>query len=147
MKKNASELLNRLGISINPTIQLMELPIGQQQLVAIVKALAANPRIIILDEPTSSLGRETENLHSVLRDLKQSGVTIIYISHRLEDVMAIADRVTIMRDGEIIETTPVADIDIDTMVSYMVGKRLRIVHWTIDKCVGKTISQLRLIQR
>ncbi len=139
MKKNASELLNRLGISINPTIQLMELPIGQQQLVAIVKALAANPRIIILDEPTSSLGvRETENLHSVLRDLKQSGVTIIYISHRLEDVMAIADRVTIMRDGEIIETTPVADIDIDTMVSYMVGKRLEDQYPTIDKCVGKT---------
>src|SRR5687767_2587942 len=100
-KQRAKELLDRIGARINPEQTAAELSMPQQQLVEIARALGANARVLILDEPTASLSEEdTRNLFRVIRELRASGVGMIYISHRLEELPAIADRVTVLRDGE-----------------------------------------------
>src|SRR5215207_1358347 len=104
-RKQAAELLARVGARIDPETFAGELSMPQQQLVEIARALGANAKILILDEPTASLSEEdTNNLFRVIRELRAGGVGMIYISHRLEELPAIADRVTVLRDGETIET-------------------------------------------
>lgn len=96
----ASKILRRVRLNVAPSMKVGELRVGQQQLVEIAKTLSRQARIIILDEPTSSLNEEdSENLLNLLRELKQEGVTIIMISHRLREVVSIADTVTVLRDG------------------------------------------------
>ena len=125
MDGNAQSVLNELGAAIDPTVRLGELSISQQQLVEIAKAYAAEPRIIVLDEPTSSLSEhETTALFSILRRMKDSGIAIIYISHRLKEVLEIADDVTILRDGSVIDTRPAAGITAAEMIRLMVGREV-----------------------
>lgn len=101
----ADELLAQLGLSLNTNRQVGTLRVGEQQLVEIAKALAANIRILILDEPTSALSEtEIENLMGVMESLRQQGVTLIYISHKLEEVFRIADAITVLRDGKCVGT-------------------------------------------
>ncbi len=102
MMREAHALLHRAGVALDPALRVASLRMGERQLVAIAKALAAEARILILDEPTAALSAtEAEHLFTVVRELRGRGVGIIYISHRLEEVARIADRVTVMRDGAV----------------------------------------------
>jgi ribose transport system ATP-binding protein len=122
----AQVLMQRLGLHCSPRDLVSELTIGQQQLVEIARALSLRSRLLILDEPTSSLSeRETLRLFEVLRDLKNAGLSIVYISHRLKEVEAIADRVTVLRDGRNAGELTRQDIRHEAIVRLMVGRELK----------------------
>jgi ribose transport system ATP-binding protein len=122
----AEALLRRVGLSVPPGRAVGELAIGQQQLVEIARALAQSARIIIMDEPTSSLSqKETETLFGVIADLKRAGVTVLYISHRLAEVQAVADRVTVLRDGKNAGELGREQISHVAIVRLMVGRDLK----------------------
>lgn len=121
-ERRAAELLARLDQPISPRELVANLKVGQQQLVEIAKALADNADILILDEPTSALSKtEVEILFRVIRELTRQGVSIIYISHRLEELMAIGDVITILRDGRFQAEAQVSDIDVPWIVRQMLG--------------------------
>ena len=108
-RAHASELLDRIGARVRPEALAGELSMPEQQLVEIAKALDTNASVLILDEPTASLGdRDTENLFRIILELRAKGVAIVYISHRFEELGRIADRVTVLRDGQSIETRAMA---------------------------------------
>ena len=118
----ARVLLQRLEHPIDPGTLVGDLRIGEQQIVEIAKALAADVRVLIMDEPTSALSNtEVDTLFRVIEDLTQRGVAIVYISHRLEEILRIGDYVTVLRDGRLQATARVADIDVPWMISQMVG--------------------------
>ena len=120
---SSRDALQRIGLDVDPATIVSKLPIGRQQLVEIAKALSANARIIIMDEPTSSLSAgEAERLFSVVRELKDRGVSVIYISHRLGEVTTLADRVLVLRDGENAGELENDAIDHQSMVQLMVGR-------------------------
>jgi ABC-type sugar transport system ATPase subunit len=121
----AKALLNRVGVEIDPDIPCNQLSIAQQQVVEIAKALSLAAKIIIMDEPSATLTpQEVEFLFEVIRDLQQQGIGIIYISHRLPEIFQIADRVTILRDGQHVATKDTAEVTRDTLIEMMVGRRL-----------------------
>jgi ABC-type sugar transport system ATPase subunit len=125
MRRESEELLSRLGADFSPDMLVSELSLAQQQLAEIAKALARSPGILILDEPTSSLSpREIEDLFRVLRDLKAHGVTILYISHHLEEVFALCDAITVMRDGRHVLTRPTSELSQEAVIRAMVGRDL-----------------------
>jgi D-xylose transport system ATP-binding protein len=126
------ELLKQIGMNteetviINPDEKIKNLGIGQKQMVEIAKALAKDVKLLIMDEPTSALTEtEVDVLLGIVKTLKEKGVSVIYISHRLDEVMRIADEITILRDGRTIETRQRNEIDKDTMISLMVGRELK----------------------
>ncbi|MDR0644818.1 MAG: sugar ABC transporter ATP-binding protein [Treponema sp.] len=123
----AVELLKKVGLTENPHILIKDIGVGKQQLVEIAKALAKNVRLLILDEPTASLN-ETDSVHllNLLRELRKSGVTSILISHKLNEVASIADRITVIRDGEVITNLDkeINSFDEATIISAMVGRSL-----------------------
>jgi ribose transport system ATP-binding protein len=123
--RRSAELLERVGVALNTRLAVGSLGVGQQQLVEVAKALHRTPRLIVMDEPTASLGlAEIDELFRVIRELRARGVSIVYISHRLDEIFAICDRVTVMRDGTVVDTRTVADSDIETLVHMMVGRTL-----------------------
>jgi ribose transport system ATP-binding protein len=123
---DALPYLRRLGLNCSPRTPVASLSTGQQQLVEIARALSLNARILIMDEPTSSLTqRETDRLFEVIRELRQSGVSVLYISHRLKEVDAIADRVVVLRDGRNAGELTREEIRHDAMVRLMVGRELK----------------------
>lgn len=123
MAMQTRALLERLGLDCSPEATVSDLPIGKQQMVEIAKALSANARILIMDEPTSSLTEtEAERLFAVIADLRTQGVSIIYISHRLREVTRIADRVVVLRDGSNAGELTGTDITHENMVRLMVGR-------------------------
>ena len=123
--KAASALLKRLGIEIDAQRRIAELRIGEQQLVEIAKALSLDARILIMDEPTSALSTaECDTLFKVVRQLAQAGVAIIYTSHRLDEVLALANRVTVLRDGQRVLTAPIEGLSQGAIISAMVGREV-----------------------
>jgi ABC-type sugar transport system ATPase subunit len=123
--QQAKKLLDRFKLAIDPEARVGELGVGQQQLVEIVKALSKRSRILILDEPTAALSdTEVAILLDILRGLRSEGVTCVYISHRLEEVLAISDRVTVLRDGQTIETLNTADLTKGEIIRRMVGREI-----------------------
>ena len=123
--REAKQFLAAVGLDVKPDTLVSTLAIGQQQLVEIAKALSTNARVLIMDEPTSSLSaREAENLFKVIRDLRTRGVSIVYISHRLGEVKRLADRVTVLRDGENSGGLAREEINHAAMVKLMVGRDL-----------------------
>jgi ribose transport system ATP-binding protein len=125
MRAEASRWLARVGLDLDPSTLCGSLPIAQRQLVEIAKALSANARILILDEPTSSLSaRETERLLSMLDELRRSGVAVVYVSHHLDEVLAIADRALVLRDGRMAGTLDRSTMDRSTIERLMVGRDL-----------------------
>jgi ribose transport system ATP-binding protein len=129
MVKAAEALLRRLKIDIDPEVRVAELRVGEQQLVEIAKALSLDARILIMDEPTSALSSsECETLFNVVRQLAAAGVAIIYTSHRIDEVTALADRVTVLRDGRRVLTAPIADLSPGAIISAMVGRDLALTH-------------------
>jgi len=123
--QQAKKLLDRFKLAIDPEARVGELGVGQQQLVEIVKALSKRSRILILDEPTAALSdTEVVILLDILRGLRSEGVTCVYISHRLEEVLAISNRVTVLRDGQTIETLNTADLTKGEIIRRMVGREI-----------------------
>lgn len=121
-ERRAGELLRRLDQRVSPKATMGELPVGVQQIVVICRALAQDVRVLIMDEPTSALStKEVETLHATIRGLAQSGVAIVYISHRLEEIMEIGDHVTVLRDGRLVAEAAVPDIDVHWIVEQMIG--------------------------
>lgn len=124
-RREAEALFRRINIQIDPDTPCRDLTVAQQQCVEIAKALSQNARIIVLDEPSAVLtDREVEKLFAIIRDLQSHGIGIIYISHRLDEIFALADRATVMRDGEYIETQPVARLSRERIIELMVGRKL-----------------------
>ncbi|WP_292592523.1 sugar ABC transporter ATP-binding protein [Mesorhizobium sp.] len=121
----AGALLQRLGIELNPEARVGSLRVGEQQLVEIAKALSMSARILIMDEPTSALSpAECQRLFRIIRQLADNGVAIVYISHRIDEVMHLASRVTVFRDGRRVLTEAMAKLDEDSIISAMVGRNL-----------------------
>lgn len=125
LREKTRELLNSLNLDLSPDTLIDDISPGQRQMVEIAKALNLDAKIIIFDEPTTSLtARETEQLFEIIRHLRENGVTMIYISHILGDVIDIADEVAVLRDGNLIGTGPVSEFDINKMISMMIGRDL-----------------------
>ncbi len=126
MRNFSHETLESLGVDINPNARIAGLPVGERQLVEIARALSQNAELIIMDEPNSALtDRETQTLFDIIRRMKEQGMTVIYVSHRLEEVFTIADRITVLRDGHYVGTENVADTTIPETISKMIGRELR----------------------
>ena len=125
MNADAIAILNRLNIRLDPTIQLNKLPVSKQQMVEIAKALSTESEVLIMDEPTSALTEsEIDELFEVIHTLRDRGVAIIYISHRLEELKRIVDRISIFRDGHSVSTDNYSAIGMDEIVNRMVGRKL-----------------------
>jgi ribose transport system ATP-binding protein len=121
----ATALLARLGLALDPEVKVGRLRVGEQQLVEIAKALSLDARVLIMDEPTSALSTaEAERLQWVVRQLAREGVAIVYITHRLDEVFALADRVTVLRDGRLALTAPAAELSRAEIIKAMVGREL-----------------------
>src|SRR5712691_7526856 len=142
--RRARELMERAGASIEPERLVSTLSMPEQQLVEIAKAIGADAKILIMDEPTASLTeREVESLFSVIRLLRSRGVGIIYISHRLDELSSIADRITVLRDGETIATKPRDEVDRLQLISMIVGREITAVFPKRKVSLGKVVLELR----
>lgn len=143
MVERAGSVLDEIGATIDPKVRVGDLTIGQQQLVEIAKAYSANPKIIVLDEPTSSLSEhETDALLKILLRMRDSGIAIIYISHRLKEVLSIADEVTILRDGAMIETRKADGITPAQMIKLMVGRDVANIFPKIQSKIGAPVMRV-----
>ncbi len=125
IRARAHRVLDELGLELPFDVPVSRLSVGQQQLVEIAKALAKSARIIVMDEPTAALSdREIERLFTIVRRLRAAGAGVIYISHRMEELSRIADRVTVMRDGKVVTTRDAGDFPFDEIIHAMVGRQL-----------------------
>ncbi|WP_329458885.1 sugar ABC transporter ATP-binding protein [Streptomyces sp. NBC_01497] len=128
MNRDAAEALGRYGVDVDVTRPLRTLGLGAQQMVALARAVGIDARVVVMDEPTSSLEpREVETLFSVIRDLRARGIAVVYVSHRLDELYAICDRVTVLRDGALVHTGAMADLQRLRLVSLMLGREMSTV--------------------
>lgn len=140
MNAEVQKMLEEMGIDMNPALRAGDLGVAYQQIIEIVKAVAADSRILILDEPTAPLtNNETKVLFNIIQKLKEKKVTIIYISHRMEEIFEICDRVTIMRDGKYVTTKNTQDISKKELIAYMVGRELGEDYPQRQKALGETV--------
>src|SRR5215831_2952266 len=146
--RRGSELLQQLDARIDPGADAADLTMAQQQLVEIARALASKARILILDEPTACLSeKETQILFDVLRNLRGQGVGIVYISHRLEELSEIADRVTVLRDGAVVATRPMSEVNRQELIQLMVGRELSTIFPKRTIAPGDVVFELRQLKR
>jgi ABC-type sugar transport system ATPase subunit len=130
MEERARRLFDRLGAPISPRAKVGDLRIGDQQMVEIAKALAFDAAIVIMDEPTSALSdSEVARLFRVIHDLRKAGATVLYISHKMNEVFTLADRVTVLRDGRFVASAPRAEITPDQVVRWMVGREIAALNY------------------
>jgi len=148
MEEECELLLSDLGVNLSPNQLIQDLGINSQQLVAIAKALSRKSRILIMDEPSAALSlKEVGVLFDTLRTLKRKGIGIIYISHRLEEVFEIGDRVTILRDGKLIKTCSIEEIDLPGLICYMIGRSLKNQYIKENSTIGDPILLVRKLNR
>jgi ribose transport system ATP-binding protein len=144
MKAVANEQFEKLNISIPLTKEAEQCSVGQQQMIEIAKALMTDAKVIIMDEPTAALtDREIDTLFTVIRSLKKAGVSIVYISHRMEEIFTICDSITVMRDGRTVDTTPIPETNFDEVVKKMVGRELTDRFPARDPKPGETMLEVR----
>lgn len=144
MEREAKEILDDLKIDISPNQIVGELPVSKQQMVEIAKALSIHAKILIMDEPTSSLtAREIEDLFRIIKKLKSEGKGIVYISHRLEELQHIVDRVTIMRDGQYITSMDFGAVTMEQIISYMVGREIKEKFPRVECKKGKKVFEVK----
>ncbi|MBC3787006.1 sugar ABC transporter ATP-binding protein [Spirosoma utsteinense] len=125
LTEKAGALLEQMGVAIRPDMPVKYLSVAQMQMVEIARAISNNASVIIMDEPTSALAdAEVATLFRIIGELTRQGVAIIYISHKMDEIFTIADTVTVLRDGKYIATRPAAELDIDTLIALMVGRKL-----------------------
>ncbi len=141
MNAEVQSVLDRLGITnIKPNSLVKHLSMAQKQLVEIAKALSHNSKLIVMDEPTSSLTEvECQKLFTIIRDLKASGISFIYISHKMDEIFDICDDITIMRDGKFVSTGRVEDMSYDQIISQMVGRTLTDIYPKEEVPIGDTV--------
>jgi rhamnose transport system ATP-binding protein len=140
----ARDLLDQLGARIDPAAEVRSLTMPEQQLVEIAKAIGADAKAVIMDEPTASLSeREVENLFRVIGELKVRGIGVVYVSHRLDELPRIADRVTALRDGSLVGTQPMAGTTRADLIRMMVGRELAAVFPKKEAAIGKVILETR----
>lgn len=138
--KRAAELLSQYNLNMNPKALMESLTLAQMQMIEILKAVSCNARLVIMDEPTSSLdSEETERLFRTIRNLKEQGVTIIYISHRMEEIFKICDSYSVFRDGHFIGTGKVDEISVNELISMMVGRKVENIFPKVDCPIGDVV--------
>lgn len=140
--KRSTDVLKRVRLNINPEVKVKDLGVGKQQLVEIAKALSRNARILILDEPTSALNEiDSHNLLQLLRELRQHGVTCILISHKLKEVIEIADTVTVLRDGKTISTLDAhqGEVSENILIKHMVGREINNIYPTRKRTISDEV--------
>lgn len=143
-RRRAAKLLESIGAEISPDAEVRSLSMPEQQLVEIACALGAEARIVIMDEPTASLTQKEQHLlFKVVRNLRESGVGVIYISHRLEEIFALADRVTVLRDGESLGTNPVDDLNEAQMIKLMVGREVDTIYPVAEGEPGRVVLSVK----
>jgi rhamnose transport system ATP-binding protein len=148
MRKRVQDLFDRLGVRLDPERPVRGLSIADQQLVEIAKALSFDARVLIMDEPTAALsGPEVQRLFNVVRALREQGAGVLFISHRLEEVSALCDSVTVMRDGAVVHDARIADMTPDEMVRRMVGRELSALFPKQDSAVGSTVLTVDRLTR
>lgn len=144
MNRDAAAILRKLGVALSPTTLVGDLPVSKQQMVEIAKALSVNARVLIMDEPTSALtSKEINDLFVIIRQLKAEGCGVVYISHRLEELKHIVDRVTIMRDGHLITCGNFSDMNMESIIANMVGREIKEKFPRVACSVGRTILEVR----
>ena len=144
MRKQAREWLARVGMqSIDPDMPVARLSVGQQQMVEIAKALGQNARVLIMDEPTAALSeRETDTLFALIRELRGSGAGIVYVSHRMEEIFVLCDRISVLRDGHFVGSRPVPGLSLDEIVQMMVGRSLEARFPSRDVAPGEVLLKV-----
>ncbi len=148
MNEKAGEALARLGVDFDPRTLMRNLSVGQQQMVEICKAFMVNAKTIIMDEPTAALTQEeSEVLFKVIRVLKSQGVSIIYISHRMEEIFELSDRVSVLRDGKTIGTCNIEDIDMNGIVKMMIGREIGDRYPERDTKIGDVVLEVDKLGR
>jgi inositol transport system ATP-binding protein len=148
MIANTRELLNRLEININPTAVMKSLSVANTQMVEIAKAISYDASLIIMDEPTSAITeREVAHLFRMIRALKEKGVAIIYITHKMDEVFQIADDVTVFRDGRHIATVPASQTDKNSLIAMMVGRELTNIFPKEEAPIGEVVLSVRNLTR
>ncbi len=148
MRARAAALFERLGVHLDPDRPARGLSIADQQLVEIAKALSFDARVLVMDEPTAALsGVEVQRLFSVARSLRDAGTAVLFISHRFDEVFALCERITVMRDGRWISTDPVADVTVDEIVRRMVGREVSAMYPKLQTAVGEPRLEVRGLTR
>lgn len=144
MNKKARNLMDSLGLRIEPTDIVGSLSVAQQQMIEIVKALSVGAKILVMDEPTASLSKkEVEMLFETIEELKRKGISIIYISHRMEELFRITDRITVMRDGQYIGTKITKETTRDELITMMVGRELKDLYVKSDHEIGEVVLEVK----
>jgi len=148
MTADAKALMDELGVDIDVRTLVGKLPVAMQQMVEIAKATSRKSRIIAMDEPSATLtDHELENLYRLIRKLKESGVSIIYISHRMDEVFSICDRITVLRDGKTIGTRPTGEVTPEELIRMMVGRTLEDNFPKVVAPVGETVLEVSVLTR
>lgn len=146
--EKARRLLERVGLDLNPARLVSSLVVAEQQRVEIAKALAIEAKVMVLDEPTATLTeREIDELFEVIEDLKEHGIAVLYISHRLDEIFRIGDRVTVMRDGKVVDTVPIGDLDEDKLIRLMVGREIKDLYPKNSVEIGEVMMRAEGITR
>ena len=144
MRKKAEEALGRLGVHISPAEVMSNLSVGQQQMIEICKALMVDAKVIIMDEPTAALTQsETLVLFDVIRSLKKQGISIVYISHRMEEIFELCDRISVLRDGTYIGTKNISETNMNEIVKMMIGREIG-ERYPVRNCkIGDTVLKVK----
>jgi len=138
MARKSRELLSELGQEIDPHMNVAKLGMGKKQMVEIAKALSVQTKLLIMDEPTSSLSaKEVKELLRTIKELKEKGIAVIFISHRLDEIFDVCDRVTVMRDGKKVKTLPINEVDEDKLIRLMVGRDLKDQFPKVKSSIGE----------
>lgn len=148
MQKKAQEALNILGVNISPKTVMTELSVGQQQMVEICKALMADAKVIIMDEPTAALTQsETVALFKVIESLRKKGVSMVYISHRMEEIFELCDRITVLRDGSYIGVKNIPETNMNEIVKMMIGREIGERYPSRNVKIGKEVLKVKELTR
>lgn len=143
MREKTSQLLNRLGIFVDLDVPMKTMSVSQRQMCEIAKAVSYNAKVIVLDEPTSSLTeREVKKLFKIVSDLREKGVSFVYISHKMDEIFEICDEVSVLRDGHMIMTKPVKDTNMGEIVTAMVGRSLDQRFPPVDNVPGEAVLKI-----
>lgn len=148
LRQTAQEVVDGLGVTINVSKPIRSLTIAQQQIIEIARALQRKSRILVLDEPSAVLGkRDIEMLYSVIRRLKSQGISVVYISHRLEEIFLISDRVTVLKDGSLVGTRQTIELDSSQLLQMMIGRQIENMFNWVDRKLGEVALRIEGFSR
>lgn len=148
INQQSEALLTQMGLKINPKAKMKHLSVAEMQMVEIAKAISNNAKVIIMDEPTSAISdKEVTTLFSIIRDLKNKGVAIIYISHKMDEIYEIADTITVLRDGQYIGTQNVTDLDRKALIAMMVGREIETLYPESLTAKGNAVLSVQNLSR